>query len=241
VIWFAVRDGGRQYMLREQDASPIRQAAELAATNRGVPLQWPSWDAGDRASLRFADVWGGFEAPLREASRRYASGPVIAANLAWNGNGWVGEWYLIDAGVSRHWVFDSVDYATVVNQGVGEVANELGRRYALLDEVKLADARRLRIEFDGVDTVQALKRVQRILGESPSVKAAYPYEVRDDTAIFDVFLRTDERDLVNRLGRHRALRALGTSATSAVNPDPGKPAQPNVRLADHRYQLLDEG
>jgi len=40
LVWLAVRDGQNRYILRNQDASPIRDAVNAEGQRRGLPLIW---------------------------------------------------------------------------------------------------------------------------------------------------------------------------------------------------------
>lgn len=251
VVWLAVRDGMRHYLLRDDDESQLKTAMETAAAGRGVPMIWPRYDGADRASLRFADVWGGFEMPLREVSNRYANGPVIAVNMAWTSNGWVGEWYLHDAGQSRYWMVENLDYTSLIASGMDKLADELGRRYAVVDD----DSRNvasLKVMFRGVSSVASYKRVQAILQEHPAVKNALLSELNGDDAVFDISLRTDKQDFLERMARNRSLRELVTPVVSVSAPPPETTvvdtgdqlqtpvAEPERRVPQHAYQLLDQ-
>ena len=253
-IWFAVRDGLHSYVLRASDESRIKSAADDIAASRGVPLVWPSFDTTDRSILRLADVWGGFETPLQQASTRYSSGPMIAANLAWNGDGWVGEWYLYDASNSRYWFIENDDYASLVAEGLGQIADDLGERYAILDDVNISQAARLSVQFQGVDSVQGYRRAQQILDDHPAVRAALLHELSEDRATFDVFLRTDESDFLDRMSRVQGLRrVLIETAAPQLAPAPEVPSEaapvlenstearaPVIDVPDHVWQLLQD-
>ncbi len=85
VIWLAVRDGGNQYVLRNSDVSVFKTQIDKLLRQRGIPAVWPAYDRQDQAVLKFADIWAGFSDPLKQASARYSNGPILAGNLAWNG------------------------------------------------------------------------------------------------------------------------------------------------------------
>ena len=52
-----------------------------AADERGLPIVLPRLDAEDRAIVRFADVWGGFDEFVAQASERYNVDAVLIARI----------------------------------------------------------------------------------------------------------------------------------------------------------------
>jgi hypothetical protein len=208
VIWLAVRDGMQHYLLKRNDESLIKAAADQTATARGLPLVWPLNDAKDSRVVRFADVWAGFQQPLQQASRRYASGPVLAGNLAWNGSGWVSEWTLLDSAKSTQWSFESADYATVVSAALNQIANDLGAHYAVLEDNSDNDATSLRVELKGVESINQFIDAEKLLLTLPAVKDAQLAEVFDDYAVFNVTLRTSTDDFLQRMKRSANVQRL---------------------------------
>ena len=219
VVWLAVRDGFKHYILKHNDESLIKHAVEQSAVTRGLPVIWPLMDAADRQRIRFADVWAGFKQPLLEASSRYAGGAVLAINLTWSGNGWSSEWTLIDAGKSTHLLFDNVDYATVISQGMNRITDELGARYALLDAADVTDVEHLRVELKGIDSVAEYKRAENMLQIIPAVKSAQLAGLFDDSAIFTIAVRTSVEDFVQRIRRQPGIHQLASFETP-VQPVP---------------------
>jgi len=53
-----------------------------AAAERGLPLVLPLLDAVDRETVRFADVWGGFDPIVARAAERYDVDAIVVARVA---------------------------------------------------------------------------------------------------------------------------------------------------------------
>lgn len=251
VLWLAVRDGFQHYLLKQDDDSIIKKAADDIATERGLSVVWPKMDDRDKQTIRFADVWAGFSRPLEQASRRYASGPILAANLAWNGTGWVSEWTLLDSGKAQRWVFDNADYATVITDAIDTIADELGSRYAVLEDLTMTDQDSIQVELKGVTSVADFKAAERVLKSSPAVQSLQLVEAYSDYVIFKVLLRTNEQDFLLRLNRNNKVRQLiaeavvvadtddaAVAADSQGNTGGTAPKQPPPVAATYRYQLL---
>ena len=95
VIWLAVRDGRNEYVLKENDQSLLKAAADEALIRRGVAQRWPLYDSKDRKLLSVADIRGGFQEPVTDASRRYSTGPALTGSIIWNGKKWQSSWSLL--------------------------------------------------------------------------------------------------------------------------------------------------
>lgn len=238
VVWLAVRDGGRHYLLKRGDVSLIKQAVEQVAAERGLPLVWPQYDDSDRRRLRFADVWAGFRQPLLEASKRYASGPVLVGNLAWSGNGWVSEWSMIDGDRERRRQYRNLDYATVISQAINHIADELGARYAVLEDDSQRPVQRALVAIEGIDNVQQYQRAQQLLRSLSAVRTAQLHELDQNLVAFELQLRTTPDDLLQRIGRHARLKPL-PAAVAAAAPTPASPGgQTMAPLPVYRFQWL---
>jgi len=242
----------QSYLLKERDNSQIKSAAVAAAAERGLPIVWPKYDSKDKQTVLFADVWAGFSEPLLQASTRYARGAVLAGNLAWNGRAWEGQWSLIDESTNQRWTFKNANYATVIRQALNRIADDLGQRFAVLDSQATGESERLRVELKGVSTVQQFQYAEKLLTASPSVKYTTLNALHDDSVVFDLVLRTDRKDFLQRMKRTRELKPLQVSSLNvqqptgvqddaqqaAVGDAAALQAQMNrSNLADYRYQL----
>ena len=48
---------------------------------RGVPVAFPLLDAEELELVKFSDIWGGFNDPLLEASRRYGTNSILVGRI----------------------------------------------------------------------------------------------------------------------------------------------------------------
>lgn len=95
VVWLAVDWGlGDREIIAAEDPDglpgdgrlvdrnrQLRERVQTVATHRGVPVVFPLLDAEDLENIGFADVWGGFDEPLLEASARYEAQSVLVARI----------------------------------------------------------------------------------------------------------------------------------------------------------------
>ncbi len=206
VVWLAVRDGKRHYLLKRRDTSLIKKALEQAARVRGLPIVWPLYDQQDREKVRFSDVWAGFQQPILQASQRYASGAVLIGHLSWDGNTWRSEWHLLDAGKRSSHRNSNADYAAAISQAIGQMADELGKHYALLDDD--SNAQQVLVEFSGVENLDDYLQVEKILQRIALVRQASVSALHQDVAVFQISLRSGIEAFITRLNRNRQLKAL---------------------------------
>jgi hypothetical protein len=66
-----------------------------AADERGLPIVLPLLDETDRAQVRFADVWGGFDQFVAGAAERYAADAVLIGRVAVTSFGLEVRWTLL--------------------------------------------------------------------------------------------------------------------------------------------------
>lgn len=196
VIWLAVRDGTNQYILREQDISLIKTQANASFQRRGIPAIWPRNDARDQQQLRFADVWAGFVEPMQQASKRYTTGPVVSASMAWNGYSWAGDWSLFMARESRRWALEDQDYDALISQAVDLVADAMGQKFAVLEATDIQGLQQILVEIDQVESVKEFRRVQKYLSSLPVVQSVWLSQVEPERVAFKLTLRSEVDDFL---------------------------------------------
>jgi hypothetical protein len=208
VIWLAVRDGSNQYLLKAGDVSAIKQRVDALFVQRGVPAVWPNYDKSERREVNFADIWGGFNEPLRKASARYSNGPVIAANMAWNGREWNSDWSLLDDRGNGRWSVRGKDYAQVLAGGINQLIDTMGKQYAVLESQHGERTVTALLEIDNVKSLAEFARVQKYLGGLQAVDTVKLVEIGSDRARFSLALRSQIESFISLLDTSSQLRAI---------------------------------
>ena len=72
LLWMGVERKGKRRLLTSERDPGVRSVLEATAAERGLPLIFPLMDLEDRGQLQVSDLWGGFEADIENASRRYS-------------------------------------------------------------------------------------------------------------------------------------------------------------------------
>lgn len=107
LLWIAVEDGQRRYLLEAGMESPATEILKEQAKDRGIPVILPLWDLEDQGRLVFADIWGNFPDPILAASSRYPASVQLTGRLLHRQVGdWQARWTLYGAGEVRDWVVD---------------------------------------------------------------------------------------------------------------------------------------
>ncbi len=258
VLWLAVRDGRNQYLLKASDVSLFKSQLEKLFRQRGIPVIWPSYDKRDQALIKFADVWAGFSEPLQQVSARYSQGPVLAGNLAWNGSVWSGDWTLLDARHSQRWSLRSADYEQLLSDAVNQMADALGKQYAVLESSDGSTEARVQLDIENVSTLAAYVRVKKYLASLQAVQNVQLTRLGGDNVEFSLALRSRVDDLRNLLATSSQLRAVekpvvpptittvNAAATPAQTgvPEPavvpvGLQTSPEVTGRRYYYRLLN--
>ena len=199
VIWLAVRDGRNEYVLKKNDRSLIKTAADNALIRRGIPERWPVYDSKDKQILSVADIRGGFKDPVTSASKRYSRGPALAGSLIWNGREWQSSWSLLMKSENRHWSLVDTDYDRLINKAIDQAADALGVVFALRGVVKNKDFATVQLGIQAVDSIEKYNRIENYLEGLPAVDSARTLHVEGSSVVFEVVLRGDEADFLNAI------------------------------------------
>jgi len=199
VVWLAVRDGRNEYVLKNNDRSLIKVAADKALVRRGIPEVWPQYDIKDKKVLSVADIRGGFKDPIATASKRYSHGPVLAGSIIWNGSKWQSSWNLLMKSGARHWSLSDADYNNLINKAVDQAADAMGVVFALHGTVKNENLATIQLDIQAVNSIERYNRVETYLTSLRAVDSARPIRVDSETAVFEVTLRSEKVDFLNAL------------------------------------------
>ena len=206
-IWLAVRDGSNRYVLKNSDASLLKDSVELSTNRRGLPVVWPKYDSKDRQQLPFADVWAAFGGPVKTASKRYTKGPSIAGRLSWTGSEWKGNWSVFVEDAAYSWSLSGSDYNTVIAEGIDLSADKIGKHYAVLERAGISKADLL-VSIDNVNSVQSYRKIQTFLEGLTAVRQARIARLGEGNVVFDIDLRGDVDDFIRLVSTDKSLEPI---------------------------------
>ncbi|MES0327202.1 MAG: DUF2066 domain-containing protein [Gammaproteobacteria bacterium] len=212
VMWLAVNDGKQRYILKNNDASLIKSKANTAFSRRGVPTIWPENDAVDRQIIRFTDIRAAFIEPLKNASKRYSSGPVIAANMSWNGQMWKGEWSLLMDEKVKKWNLSGGNYENLIVSAADLIADVMGQKFAVLETSDVSQQKTVAVEVDRVKSVDDFRRIEKYLLSLSAVQSVQLSRLEPNRVFFDLTVRSKVDDLLNLIKSGSVMKLLSINA-----------------------------
>lgn len=190
----------RNRMLRER-------FLEIAA-RRGLPLVFPLLDTTDLQSVTFADIWGGFDELILDASGRYDANSILIGRIR------------PASGQRSRWTYYFAGAETAVTGSpeavVGQIADLLSSEFAVGGDTPVEA---VALNISGIVSVDAYGNVQRILEDVSLIENYAVTEVSGDRVSY----RVEVRGGADRLSR--ALRFNGL-----VEQDVFDPARPDETL-----------
>ncbi|HEY8522027.1 MAG TPA: DUF2066 domain-containing protein [Gammaproteobacteria bacterium] len=175
LLWVAFDNGlGERALLGAGDPAGAGLSREMTALltsardelirvadERGLPIAFPLLDVQDLAAVGFADVWGGFEEPVRAASERYAPDAILIGRVRADDFGTDVQWLLLAAGERRLLAGSSVpeglDWAADLYASQYAVLGEGGTtRVTVLDVASFADYGRVMSYLESLSVLQSV-------------------------------------------------------------------------------------
>lgn len=213
IVWLVVRDGTNEYVLKQNDLSLLKTAANEAFIRRGIPGRWPFYDNKDKKVLSVADIRGGFSDPVMLASKRYSRGPIVTGSLFWNGELWQSSWSLLMPNddlshKNRHWSLVNEDYKLLINKAVDHVSDTLGLVFAIHGSASKQQWETIHLNVQAVDSIEKYRHVEQYLTSLNAVESVKPFKIDGHNVVFDVTLRSSQNDFFNLIKNDSRLRQI---------------------------------
>lgn len=207
LLWLAVDERGRRYLVSEATETAASHAVTRAAQVHGLPVTLPLMDLEDQRAVQFTDVWGGFLGALEPASQRYRPQVVLVGKLDRSGAGgsWRSSWNLLADGAEQAWSAHANNMNSAVEQGIAQATEWLAGQYAVGDSG--ASLRSLVVE--GVGGIEDYARVYRYLASLTPVDQVQVVRAGEQDVQFDLTLSTQERNLLQVITLGRVLQPAG--------------------------------
>lgn len=232
VMWLAVNDGKQRYVLKNHDVSLIKSKANAAFSHRGIPTIWPENDAVDRQIIRFTDIWAAFIEPLRKASKRYSSGPVIVANMTWNGQIWKGEWSLLMDEEVKKWNLSGGNYENLIASAVDLIADVMGQKFAVLETSDVSQQKTVAVEVNRVKNVDDFRYIEKYLLSLSAVQSVQLSRLEPDRVFFDLTVRSKVENLLNLIKSGSVMALLAVDSVDGSKEKPKGEAKDELIKAD---------
>lgn len=201
LMWVGAIHQGQRVVLGGEDGRELRETLERVAGERGLRLVFPVMDLQDQSAVSYADLAGGFNEPVIQASTRYGSRFVLAAHVQRRGNLWSGRWRLMGQDFQEDYTAEGETPEAALDEGLQRVADALGRRLAIAGLMASED--HVLVTVDGVQSLADFQAVSQYLAELSVVAEIRPHRLEAGQAVFITRLRGSPRDLERgvRLGR----------------------------------------
>jgi len=187
LVWLAVEDEGRQYMVGSDSIEPLRKQLLRESRRRGLAALLPLMDLQDQGALSFSDVWGGLSDSINQASLRYKAEAVMVGRLYRpRGGEWQGQWTLMENGTLQSWRGVGVLPGELLDEGVAGAIDVLASRYAPAAGLQTGF---LPVTVTSVRNLDDYARVSRYLKSLQQVSQLHTSRVEADRITFELDMR----------------------------------------------------
>ncbi len=172
LVWLAVDDGQRRYLLGAEDADRVLAEVQAAAHRQGLTLILPLLDLEDQSKVTFTQVNDVALEQLLPASERYQPQAVLVGSLKPDGANWSGSWGLHYAGADARWQASGVGLAAMLDAGLGQVDQRLVASTPKPTAAVPPGQSRLPVRIEGVASLADYARVSAYLAGLPTVRSS---------------------------------------------------------------------
>jgi hypothetical protein len=207
LVWLAIEQDGDRYILSSDNDEQLREVLEYQAKRMGLALVLPLLDLEDQRALSFADVWGGFQEAILNASQRYQAEAVLVGRVNLSRTDvWQARWALYVGGPqsSTAWNAQGSYLDEVLTAGLAGTLNQLAQVYAqpLSDD----SPGEVMVAVVDVNSLDDYARVQDYLKGLEQVVDIQPVTVDQNYVRFRVDIRGSAAGLEQTIGLGNVLR-----------------------------------
>jgi hypothetical protein len=215
LLWVAVEEGRKRYLLDASISSPAIEALEEQAEARGIPVIFPLWDLEDQSRLSFSDVWGNFPEPILAASSRYPTSVQLVGRLLRQETGdWQARWTLYGANEVRGWsVHGGLD--EVLRDGINEAVDIIVDRVVPI--IENSSPFSVWVSVTDVTSFVDYARLSSYLSRLSQVTVIQPVQLSRTEVKFRLELQGDLKGLAASILFGRVLAQAEKSATTETN------------------------
>lgn len=211
LLWLAV-GGDQRRLIADNSDHPLRQVAATVARERGLPILFPVLDLQDQANVGYADVWGGFDETVLDASQRYQPQVIMLGRLQQGAGGWQGRWTLHISQDVMTWTGHGASATEALTAGLNEAADRLALRLAVRALGSTGEVQRIRVR--NVFTLDDYARTLNYLDGLTSVRSVQVLATEADS--LDLLLALDGD--VQTLGRLLSVGRVLDSVNDTPEP-----------------------
>jgi hypothetical protein len=237
LIWLAIEQGGQRYLAVQGSDLDAYGVIKATAHRLRIPVIFPLLDLEDRNIVSVADVVGGFDDRVRQASTRYRADAALIVRATGHSDGyWKTHWRLYSGDEAADWVSSGNDFDAVLRDGMEHTVMNLSSHLAV--NYQSEDGAMATLIVDGVEQLEDYARLLAYIDGLALINRQYPHSIEATRASFQLHLRGAPRDLERLIDLGGVLSRVATPASllPASGSDVLKETSPSV-LRLH-YQLL---
>lgn len=221
LLWLAVEERKRRYILKDSSVHLPNQAINDAAAARGLPLAWPLDSDIEIGKVKVADIKAGFDEQISKASKDYNPHGILVGYIKELRNGsWLGRWQLVRGGQVTRWKSEEGSLSTVMQSGIDPVADVLAEEFAIAG-VGETGAEPLRVKVENVNTLDHYADSRAYLDSLLITDKVNVIQVHKDYVEYQLSLRGQHNEFVRAIQLGRTMRILPQVIESdTVVPDP---------------------
>ncbi|MCP4407641.1 MAG: DUF2066 domain-containing protein [Gammaproteobacteria bacterium] len=194
LMWLAVEAEGGRYLVGEGGDFEIYEQINTVAEKLAIPVIFPLLDLEDRNLVSAADVIGGFDQRLRQASDRYRPDVVLMARARGMPNDfWNINWRFYAEDETTDWSSKGKDINAVVTEGIKQLAEVLSSRLAVNYQAQQGLTAVLLV--DGVEDLEDYARLLGYINGLAHVSRYRLFRVEPGRVGYWLYLRGASQDL----------------------------------------------
>ena len=183
--------------------STVREILNLQADKRGLPILLPLMDLEDSMSIGVADVWGRFVAPIRQASIRYNSDAILAAQVLKAGDVWTTRWLLLHKGRTISWEQQSSSIESALIAGINATTDQLAEQYAVFEDS--LQRNEILISVSNIEHIEDYAQLMDYLQQLTSVQNVTVAKVSNSAIQLRVNLIGDQQAMLQAISLNNRL------------------------------------
>ena len=188
------------------DQSDVLMAAfKEVASERGLPLIFPTMDLSDRMEVSTGVVWGQLSSELMRASRRYDVDALLMGRIIETPFGYRSEWSFTRSDSTISYASEVSQYSDLASGAVDFVTRELAHRYAVLS----GDGGLLRFSVHNVTGLEAYSGVLAYLGELEFVDSVQVEQVERGALVIAIQTNSSWSQFTDLLALDGVLQSQG--------------------------------
>lgn len=211
-VWMVDEDGANRTVIDDSNLSDDKTTLLKAASERGLPVNFPLMDLTDAMTLTVSDVWGRFSQNLNLASERYLAEAVLVIRVSnstliqtkktncgdqCQSSEVVVDWHIVLNGETLQNTITGSDKQQTITRAVNDLADVLHEKNSYQFNDQQHD--HLDIEITQVKSVQSFSKISALLENLSSVSKVKLISVNGQNILFRLTILADENAIKQAL------------------------------------------